>query len=74
MPQLSDIINKGLPNGVLSKHLRSIWKEAMFERSAWIEEHRVTMLLNVGIAYVLGVISVRVNKEYITENRGGWVG
>ena len=36
--QLSDITNKGLPNGVLSKHLRSTWKEAKFEGSAWIEE------------------------------------
>ena len=35
---MSDITNKGLPNGVLSKHLRFVWKEAEFERSAWIEE------------------------------------
>ena len=30
---LSDITNKGLPNRVLSKHLRFVWKEAEFERS-----------------------------------------
>ena len=71
---LSDITNKGLPNGVLSEHLRSIWKEAKFERSAWIKEHRATILPNVGIIYVLGIISVRVDRKYITENRGGWAG
>ena len=34
-PLLSDITNKGLPNGVLSTHLRFIW---LVERFAWIEE------------------------------------
>ena len=67
-----NIINKGLPNAVLSKHLRLIWKEAKYERSVWIEEYRAKMLPNVGIAYVSGMISVRANREYIAENRGGW--
>ena len=32
------------------------------------------MLLNVGIAYVLGIIFMRVNREYITENQSGGAG
>ena len=32
---LSDIVTKGLPKGVLSKHLRFVW---LVERSAWIKE------------------------------------
>ena len=37
-------------------------------------QHRATMLPNMGIAHVLEIIFVRVNREYITENRGGWAG
>ena len=37
-------------------------------------QHCATMLPNVGIAYVLGMIFVWANREYIAENRGGWVG
>ena len=58
---------------MLSKHLRFTWKEVKFERSAWIKEHRATMLPNVGIAYVPGIIFARVNRDYIAENKGGWV-
>ena len=70
---LLDIINKGLLNRVLSKHLRFIWKEVKFERFVWIEEYRATMLPNVGIVYISGVISTRVYKEYIAEDKGGWI-
>ena len=30
-------------------------------------QHRATMLPNVGIVYVLGIIFMRVNREYIAE-------
>ena len=72
---LSDIVNKGLPKGVLSKHLRLVW---LIERFAWIKgtvlQYRATVLPNVGIARVLGIIFVRVIKRILPRNRGGWVG
>ena len=37
-------------------------------------QHRATVLPNVGIAYVLGMIFVRVIKCILPRNRGGWVG
>ena len=39
-----------------------------------ILEHRATVLPNVGIAYVSGIIFVRVIKRTLPRNRGGWVG
>ena len=37
-----------------------------------VAQHCATMLPNVGIAHVLGIISVRANREYIAKNKGGW--
>ena len=37
-------------------------------------QHRATMLPNVGIAHVLGIMSVRAIKCILPRNRGGWVG
>ena len=34
-------------------------------------QHGATMLPNVGITHVSGIISVQVNGEYITKNKGG---
>ena len=34
-------------------------------------QHRATVLPNVGIAYVLRMISVRVIKRILPRNRGG---
>ena len=36
-------------------------------------QHHATMLPNVGITYVLGMISVRVIECILPRNRGGWV-
>ena len=69
---LSDIVNKELPKGVLSKHLRLVW---LVERSAWIKgtvlQYRAIMLPNVGITHVLGKIFMRVIKRILLRNRGG---
>ena len=37
-------------------------------------QHRATVLPNVGIAYVLGIIFVRAIKRILPRNRGGWAG
>ena len=37
-------------------------------------QHRATMLPNVEIAHVSGIISVRVIKHILPRNRGGWAG
>ena len=37
-------------------------------------QHRATMLPNIGIVYVLGMIFVRVIKCILQRNRGGWAG
>ena len=37
-------------------------------------QHRATVLPNVGIVYVLGMIFVRVIKRILPRNRGGWAG
>ena len=34
-------------------------------------QHRTTVLLNVGIAHVLGIIFVRVTECILPRNRGG---
>ena len=39
-----------------------------------VRQHRATVLPNVGIAHVLGMIFVRVIKRILARNRGGWVG
>ena len=39
-----------------------------------VMQHRATVLPNVGIAHVLGMIFVRVIKRILPRNRGGWVG
>ena len=39
-----------------------------------VTQHCATMLPNVEIAYVSGIIFMRVNREYIAENKGGWAG
>ena len=35
-------------------------------------QHRATVLPNVGIAYVLGIIFMRVIKRILARNKGGW--
>ena len=35
-----------------------------------VTQHCATILLNMGITYVLRMIFVRVNREYIAKNRG----
>ena len=37
-------------------------------------QHCATILPNVGITYVLGIISVRAIKCILLRNRGGWAG
>ena len=37
-------------------------------------QHRATMLPNVGIASVLGIIFVRVIERILPRNRGSWTG
>ena len=37
-------------------------------------QYRATVLPNVGIIYVLGMIFVRVIKRVLPRNRDGWVG
>ena len=37
-------------------------------------QYRAIVLLNVGIAHVLGMIFVRVIKCILPRNRGGWAG
>ena len=37
-------------------------------------QHRTTVLPNVGIAHVSGIISVRAIKRILPRNRGGWAG
>ena len=37
-------------------------------------QHRVTVLPNVGIAHILGIISVRAIKRILPRDKGGWVG
>ena len=37
-------------------------------------QYRATMLPNVGITYVLGIIFVRVIKCILPRNKGGWAG
>ena len=39
-----------------------------------ITQHCATILPNIGIIYILGIIFVRVNKKYIIKNKGGWAG
>ena len=72
---LSDIVNKGLPKGVLNKHLWLVW---LVERSAWIKgtvlQHRATVLPNVGITHISGIISVRAINRILPRNRGRWAG
>ena len=76
---MSDITNKRLPNGVLSKHLRFIWKKAKFERSAWIKElcHNTAPQSYATKRRNSSCFRNDIcagNKEYITKNRGGWAG
>ena len=35
-------------------------------------QHRATVLPNVRIAHVSGIISVRVIKRILPKNKGGW--
>ena len=35
-------------------------------------QYRATILPNVGIVYVLGIIFVRVIEYILPRNRGGW--
>ena len=37
-------------------------------------QYRATVLPNMGIAYVLGMIFERVIKRILQRNRGGWAG
>ena len=37
-------------------------------------QHRATVLPNVGIIHVLGIIFMQVIKRILPKNRGGWVG
>ena len=37
-------------------------------------QYRATVLVNVGIAYVLEIIFVRVIKCILPRNKGGWAG
>ena len=37
-------------------------------------QHRATVLLNVGITYILGIIFMRAIKRILPRNRGGWAG
>ena len=37
-------------------------------------QHRATVLPNVGITYVSGMISVRVIKRILPRNKSGWAG
>ena len=37
-----------------------------------ILQYRATVLPNVGITYVLGIISVRAIKRILPRNKGGW--
>ena len=37
-------------------------------------QHRATVLINLGITYVSGMIFVRVIKRILPRNRGGWAG
>ena len=37
-------------------------------------QHCATMLLNVGIVYILGIIFMRVIECILPRNRGGWAG
>ena len=37
-------------------------------------QHRTTVLPNMGIANVLGMIFMRATKRILPRNRGGWVG
>ena len=39
-----------------------------------VTQHCATILSNVGIAYVLGIIFVRVIECILPRNKGGWVG
>ena len=36
-----------------------------------VTQHCAIMLPNVGITHVSGMISMRANREYIAENKGG---
>ena len=37
-------------------------------------QHRATVLPNVGIPHVSGIIFVRVIKRILPRNKGGWAG
>ena len=39
-----------------------------------VSQHCSTMLPNVRIAHVSGMISVRATKRILPRNRGGWAG
>ena len=68
---MSDIANEGLPNGVPSKHRPFIWEEAkvcevcMSRRT--VPPHHATMLQNVGIAHVSGMISMQAIKSTLPK-------
>ena len=37
-------------------------------------QHRATILPNVGITHISGIIFIRVIKRILPRNRGGWAG
>ena len=37
-------------------------------------QHRATVLPNVGIAHISGIISVRAIRRKLPRNKGGWAG
>ena len=39
-----------------------------------ILQHRATILPNVGIIHISGIISMRVIKRILPRNKGGWAG
>ena len=51
----------------------SDWLRGCMDKGT-VLQHRATVLPNVGIIYVLGIIFVRVIKRILPRNRGGWAG
>ena len=37
-------------------------------------QYRATILPNVGIAYISGIIFMRIIKRILARNKGGWAG